>query len=153
MLFLETNINNKTLMKINKIISNEKFIPVKNGSTQTFDGFQTENIISFFSKDLLKEIVPFFNFFKNIFHIHYILYNKNGYQGKHNHSKTENFSFILYLNNATGNTDFFIGDYVYSVKPIKNKLIVFSSEIFHLGNKVKTTKQILVGAIEKNEKK
>ena len=148
MLFLETQIKKETLFKIKKNILNKKLKPCKN-LTHTINGFQSENIIHLFNKNILKEIIPFFNLYEKIFHIHYISYKKNGYQVKHDHYKTEHFSFILFLNNGSGNTDFIFDNYVYSIKPIKNKLIIFSSNILHFGNKVKTKKQILVGAIEK----
>ena len=135
---------------INKIVSlleNNTF-PVDQDNC-TVNGFQSKNIINIFSKNLLKKILPFKDFYKKIFHIHYIKYYLNGYQERHNHIKTEKYSFILYLNDAKGDTIF--------EEPIKKriscemgKLLYFSANIWHKAEMSPDEKKVLVGAVDRN---
>ena len=66
--------------------------------TWTINGFQTDNILNLkttheLAKNLLKEIKKDLD----LFWIHLIEYNQAGAQTAHDHSKTEDYSFILYL--------------------------------------------------------
>ena len=135
---------------INKIISmlENNTLPV-DSDTYTVNGFQSKNIINIFSKNLLKKILPFKDFYKKIFYIHYIKYYLNGYQERHNHIKTEKYSFILYLNDAEGDTIF--------EEPIKKriscemgKLLFFSANIWHKAEMSPDEKKVLVGAVDRN---
>ena len=135
---------------INKIISmlEDNTLPV-DSDTCTVNGFKSKNIINIFSKNLLKKILPFKDFYKKIFHIHYIKYYLNGYQERHNHIKTEKYSFILYLNDAKGDTIF--------EEPIKKriscemgKLLFFSANIWHKAEMSPDEKKVLVGAVDRN---
>ena len=135
---------------INKIVSIlEKTTFSVDPDNCTVNGFQSENIMNIFSENLLKKILPFKDFYKKIFHIHYIKYYLNGYQERHNHIRTEKYSFILYLNDANGDTVF--------EEPVKKriscelgKLLLFSSDIWHRGEMSSNEKRILVGAVDNN---
>ena len=147
-LFRETTIPERTIKDIMSIIQKYDFKNISNISC-TKNGFQTHNIVSIFSEDMLKKILPFDNFYKKIFWIHYIRYYKNGYQIEHNHEKTEKYSFILYLKDSDGDTIF--GEPVNKrVTPKLGKLIFFDSKILHKADVSNKDKQVLVGAV--NEK-
>ena len=95
--------------------------------TCTILGFQSENILKY-SK-----------------YLHLIDYEKNGYQLEHDHKKTEDYSCILYLNNCnTGHTVF---ESSLKIKPEKNKLIVFKSDLKHYGETCLSNKKVAVGAM------
>ena len=109
-------------------------------------GFQTYNIVNMFSRDLLKKIVPINELHKKIFHIHYIQYNKGGYQTEHLH-EPDDYSFILYLNNSDGDT---VIKHPINKKftPKKGKIVVFNAKILHYAEPSFKNKKILVGAIK-----
>ena len=129
------------------ILENNNIVSVKE-ETCTVKGFQTNNIINLFKTDLLEKILPEEDFYKKIFHLHYINYNLNGYQKEHNHIRTEKYSFILYLNNADGNT-IFEEPIKKSISPELGKLIFFSSNIWHRSEISTNGKKVLVGAVDK----
>jgi hypothetical protein len=146
--YYETKIYNNIIDKINNIIDNNLIKNrIETNKHSTHNGFQTHNIIDLFSENLLKEIVPVNNLYKDIFHIHYISYNKGGFQKLHNHIRTEKLSFILYLNDSDGNTVF--SDILKEAIPSKGKLIVFSSNLMHYSKPSYKNKKIIVGAISK----
>ena len=145
MLF-KKKILNSVVDKIITIINNSNYEKVND--TCTTNGKQSKNIIELFPDKILKDILFFNDFDKKLFHLHYIEYDKGGYQKVHNHKKTEKFSFILYLNDSDGNT-IFCDPYNISIKPKKGMLVVFSSDIMHYSLKSFKNKKILVGAIEK----
>mgnify|MGYP003330892705 CR=1 FL=1 len=121
----------------------------KDYSVATLNGFQSKNIISLFPEDLINEILFFNNFSKKLFHLHYIEYDKGGSQKIHNHEHSEEHSFILYLNNSDGDTCF---GHPLNIKfePIKGRLVVFSSDLWHYALKNwNNNKKVLVGAIGK----
>jgi hypothetical protein len=145
MLFFKTKINNSVVDEITNIINinKDKFLNVSN-DTFTEKGFQSNNIISFFDENLKKKMMDNQCLYQDIFHLHYIEYENSGFQKQHDHYKTEEYSFILYLNDS-------IGDTVFShtrVSPEKGLLIIFDSELSHRGAK-SLSKKILVGAIKK----
>ena len=145
MLF-KKKIFNKVVDEIITVLTNNNYGKVIGNCT--IDGKQSENIIALFPEKILKDILFFNNFYKKLFHIHYIEYDKGGYQEAHNHEKTEKFSFILYLNDSDGDT-FFCNPYNISIKPEKGLLVVFSSDIMHYSFKSFKNKKVLVGAIDK----
>jgi hypothetical protein len=148
MIFIEKYIDKKTLKKIKYILNRHKISFIKSDKIATKNGKQSNNIVSFFNEDIYKKILPF-NFYEKVFHVHYIKYDVSGTQVKHDHSKTEKYSFILYLDNGSGNTVFEFNTFKYSIKPSKGKILIFSSDIFHKGEEVKDKKEILVGAIDR----
>lgn len=149
MLFYLKNIDTKIIDNIIFTLENKKFVDCSD-NTYTVNGFQTNNIINIFSKEILKEMVPYENLYEKIFHIHYINYFNGGYQEKHSHEKTEKFSFILYLNDSDGETVFENPVYQ-TIIPKKGTLVLFDSKIIHYAEKSFKSKKILVGAICKNE--
>ena len=131
--------------EIKKIIHSYKGIDVSN-NTYTQKGFQTTNILDLFSNNILEKMIPINKLHKKIFHIHYIKYEKGGYQMEHFH-KPDKYSFILYLNNSDGNT--VLKDPVNETFcPEKGKIVVFSGKILHYGEPSFKDKEILVGAIK-----
>jgi len=139
-------LNSRVIEDIDKILSTNKFEDYSK-DTCTVNGFQTNNIIDIFSKDLLKQMIPYQDFSERTFHIHYINYRDHGHQKKHNHITTEKFSFILYLNDSDGDT-VFEEPINMKVTPEKGNLIIFSSDILHYANKTFKNKRVLVGAID-----
>ena len=146
-MFRVSYIDKTVIDEIIYILENNNIVSV-NEETCTVKGFQTNNIINLFKTDLLEKILPEEDFYKKIFHLHYINYNLNGYQKEHNHIKTEKYSFILYLNNADGNT-IFEEPIKKSISPELGKLIFFSSDIWHRSEISTNGKKVLVGAVDK----
>lgn len=145
-LFKETIIPEETIKDILSLINKYNFKDISNESC-TKNGYQTPNIVNIFNEDILKKILPFDNFYKKIFWMHYIKYHKNGYQVEHNHKKTEKYSFILYLNDSDGDT-IFKGPINKKITPELGKLIFFDSNILHRAEISNKGKQVLVGAID-----
>jgi hypothetical protein len=147
-LFYQTIIYKSTLNKIKKIFNKHgKFLDDSPGKL-TRGGFQTPNIINLFNDEILKEIIPFNDFYKKCFWIHYIKYRKGGFQLRHDHKETENYSFILYLNDSDGNT-YFEDPINLSIAPKEGRLVVFDASIIHSAEKSFSNKEILVGAVDK----
>ena len=143
--FYEHKIDEDTIDKVMEIVSrcNEGHI---SPSCCTKKGFQTINIVDKFSNNILKKIVPKDELYKKIFHIHYIKYQEGGYQEEHLHQPDE-YSFILYLNNADGDT--FLKEPINKkITPEKGKVIVFNAKILHYALPSYKQKQVLVGAIK-----
>ena len=145
MFWSEYKIDNKIVDKILQIIKKYNGSNVSE-NTHTYKGFQTRNIIKLFNFNLLKKIIPVNEMYKNVFHIHYIKYDKGGYQGEHTHPP-DDYSFILYLNDADG--------YTYLKEPVnkkfipeKGKIIVFDAKILHYAVPSYEKKEVLVGAVK-----
>jgi hypothetical protein len=118
-------------------------------NTCTVNGFQTVNIFSYnFTKEIKEQLSKLINKDLNLFHVHLIEYIDNGEQLAHNHERTEDYSFILYLNNADGNTVF---ENIGEVKPEKGKLIFFKSDLMHYGKPSIKGKKVAVGALKVKE--
>tara|TARA_R110000772_G_scaffold92676_2_gene189649 strand:- start:31 stop:501 length:471 start_codon:yes stop_codon:yes gene_type:complete len=145
-LFKETIIPEETIKDILSLLNKYNFKDISNESC-TENGYQTSNIVGIFNKSILKKILPFDNFYKKIFWIHYIKYHKDGYQVEHDHKKTEKYSFILYLNNSDGDT-VFKEPVNKKITPKLGKLIFFDSDISHRAEISNEGKQVLVGAID-----
>jgi hypothetical protein len=81
-------------------------------------------------------------------HIHLIHYDTNGYQLPHDHSETEDFSFIVYLNDSDQKTAFYRdGVYMY-ITPERGKGIVFDSKLLHWSLPGTIEKKVAVGAVD-----
>ena len=148
MLFYTTKIKNKTVDKIVNLIEKKKinFID-ESPATATVKGFQSKNIENIFDDTLKKQMLDNQCLYQDIFHIHYIEYFNQGYQEEHNHFNTEEYSFILYLNDSTGDTVFPHK----TIQPKKGLLVIFDSRFMHKGKK-SLNKKILVGAIKAKNK-
>tara|TARA_R100001510_G_C7526378_1_gene119710 strand:- start:149 stop:616 length:468 start_codon:yes stop_codon:yes gene_type:complete len=115
-------------------------------NTCTKNGFQTPNILLYerpkkLSELLMKEIRKNLN----LFHMHLIEYDKNGEQLPHDHKKTEDYSFILYLNDSDGNTVF---ENIGEIEPKKGKLVFFESHLLHYARPSVRNKKVAVGALK-----
>lgn len=122
-------------------------------STCTINGFQTNNIFDVpCMQNTLNNILSYLpeNNLKYTW-FHMIDYDKNGFQKKHSHEQTEDFSFILYLTDCKngGETIFETIKGNIEIKPQKNKLIFFPSNLWHLGNPTIDNKKVAVGALIK----
>ena len=148
LMFIEKNISSSVIEEINRLITSNIFED-RSEKTCTHHGFQTPNIVNLFNENLLKRILPIKNYYKEVFHIHYISYLSGGYQEEHNHEKTEKYSFILYLNDSDGK-NFFKTPINKKITPEEGKLIFFNSNIPHGGEKSFKGKKILVGAVTKH---
>ena len=122
----------------------EKDLKVEN--TYTVNGFQSVNILALDStKELSSRLLKYIDKKLHLFHIHLIDYDKDGQQDTHDHKETEDYSFILYLNDSNGNTVF---ENVCEVSPKKGKLVLFKSDIKHYGKPTNTNKKVAVGALK-----
>tara|TARA_R100001510_G_C7646824_1_gene204137 strand:+ start:1496 stop:1939 length:444 start_codon:yes stop_codon:yes gene_type:complete len=144
MLFHKTTIRSEIVDEIIETVHKHKsnFVDVSH-STATEKGFQSPNILTIFDINLIKEMLDNQCLYQDIFHIHYIEYSNGGFQKPHNHFKSEEYSFILYLNDAVGDTIFSHT----TITPKKGLLIIFDSSLEHSG-KESINKKILVGAIK-----
>ena len=117
-------------------------------NTCTINGFQTENILKYKTpQEVAQKIIVQLKKDLNLFHIHLIEYNQAGAQTAHDHKETEDYSFILYLNDSDGNTVF---ENHGEITPKKGKLVFFNSDITHYGKPSMKGKKIAVGALKKH---
>jgi hypothetical protein len=139
------NVDKKIVDQITKIVNCYKG---KDYSDETFTekGFQTKNIIKLFPKNIFKKIIPINELYKKVFWIHYIKYQKGGYQKEHLH-EPDDYSFILYLNNSDGDT-VLKNPVNKRFSPKKGKIIIFNGKILHYGEPSFKGKKILVGAMK-----
>jgi len=63
---------------------------------------------------------------------------------------TEQYSFVLYLNDSDGDT-VFESPINKNITPKKGRLVVFSSDIMHFGLQTFKNKKVLVGAINRKK--
>lgn len=145
MLFFKTKINDSIIDKITDIINinKNKFLDTSS-NTFTENGFQSNNIVSFFDEHLKKKMMDNQCLYQDIFWIHYIEYEKSGFQKEHNHLSTEEYSFILYLNDSVGDTVFPHT----RISPEKGLLVIFDSSLLHRAEE-SINKKVLAGAIKK----
>jgi len=122
----------------------EKNISVSD--TCTKNGFQTPNILNYDApQELAKLIMNKIGKNLDLFHIHLIEYYNQGEQLPHDHKDTEDYSFILYLNDSDGNT---VLENIGEISPKKGKLIFFKSDILHFAKPSLQQKKIAVGALK-----
>ena len=116
-------------------------------STYTFNGIQTTNIEMCYSDAqklrILKDRFPY----QSLHHMHLIEYFEGGYQERHDHKKYEDYTFIIYLNDADGDTLFYFNDETIRVTPKRGQILLFSADILHEGLPSYQSKKVLVGAI------
>lgn len=117
--------------------------------------FATKNLLQFVGdtefldgiKDLKTICQKIVNKKLKYFYLHMIDYENGGEMISHKHDHNEDFSFILYLNTCDdGDTVLHLNNQI-KIKPHKNKLLIFSSDIVHsaiFSNK----KRILVGGLK-----
>jgi len=147
--FYVTKVYDSVVDKILDIISKNNFVD-ESFYSATVNGFQTPNIIHLFPKELLQDILPVNNFYESLFHLHFINYKPGGSQNRHHHLMTEQYSFVLYLNDSDGDT-VFESPINKNITPKKGRLVVFSSDIMHFGLQTFKNKKVLVGAINRKK--
>ena len=138
-------LDNKFVDEIIEIINTYDGKQIYEG-TCTKKGVQTNNIINLFNNKLIKKMLPMQNIEREVFWLHYIKYNKGGYQKQHNHPD-EKYSFILYLNDADGDT-VFKEPMNMKITPEKGRVIIFDGKILHYAEPSFKEKKVLVGAIK-----
>jgi hypothetical protein len=125
---------------------------VEFNSTYTRQGFQSNNLCFEPSmQPLLNLILKYFpdhNKYKYRW-FQLIDYFNAGWQEGHDHSKTDNLSFILYLTSCQngGETIFEFENTKFVVKPEKNKIVFFPATIWHWGEVTIDHKKVAVGAL------
>ena len=137
-------LENKTMSDIYEVIDKNKHrFNDQSHTTTTENGFQSNNIEHLFNMDLKKKMLSNNDLYKYIFHIHYIEYFNGGFQKEHDHKETEEWSFILYLNDAIGDTVFENN----IISPEKGLLVLFDAKLKH-SSKKSFNKKVLVGSIK-----
>ena len=147
---IRENITDYLLLVLNQLKINN--IGIDPNSSCTINGFQTNNISEIPDmqntlNDIL-EYLPVKNLKYRWFHL--IDYDKNGHQNRHDHKRTEDFSFILYLTDCEngGETIFYEKEDIVTIKPKKNKLVFFNADLWHKGNATIDHKKVAVGALK-----
>ncbi len=83
----------------------------------------------------------------NYFYLHMIDYKNGGKMDIHNHAHNEDYSFVYYLNTCTdGETILHLNEQI-SIKPQKNNILLFSSDVYHSAN-FSNNKKVLVGGFK-----
>lgn len=154
--FFETIVSEEDILILENILLKEK--EAKNEwihpNSCTVKGFTTNNLLKkqeyndIFNKLLLYLPEQYQNLKYCWFHM--IDYEINGKQKVHNHSETEDYSFIVYLTTCKqgGETVFYLDPTKkLSFLPVKGKMIFFPSFLDHFGDEVIDKKKIAVGAL------
>ena len=80
--------------------------------------------------------------------LHFIDYTKGGSMEYHSHEHTEDYAYILYLNDCLdGETNFYLEEMV-SLRPKKSQIVFFESTIKHSAF-MSHNKKVLVGGMKK----
>ena len=119
--------------------------------TCTKNGFQTNNLFNDVSiKDTLHKILTYLPYPNDYQYrwFHMIDYEQGGSQEAHDHARTEDYSYVLYLSscNHGGETCFQL-QHELQIKPKKNTIIFFPSTILHWGRATIDHKKVAVGAL------
>lgn len=114
--------------------------------------FATKNILNFIDDTEFNNKI---NYIKDLceqkiseqldyFYLHMIDYKNGGKMDIHKHSHNEQYSFVYYLNTCDdGETILHLNKDI-NIKPVKNNILFFSSDIYHSAN-FSNSKRILVG--------
>ena len=114
----------------------------------TKKGYQTANIITYLNDSYKKELLKKHFDIKDLHHVHLIHYYSNGYQDLHDHELTEKYSFIVYLNDADGDTVVHLkNNKEYRFTPKKGKIVYFPGHLPHEGLLSTSNKRVAVGAV------
>lgn len=150
-IYIEESITDSLVKVLDNLVYNRLVIPFNSSASQ--DAEQTNNLSrNQYLNPILRNIIDEINFEKALYYrwFHMISYNHQGYQQKHDHKDTEDYSYILYLNSCTtGGETFFEmpNEKIVCVTPVKNKLIFFPSHFTHWGGRVVDSKKVAVGAL------
>jgi hypothetical protein len=130
----------------------------------THNGFNSHNVISVIPKETIQDIAEKTKKYLNsvvencihyeyyIDHIHLIHYSAGGWQEGHTHKSSEDYSFILYLNDSDGDTLIYEGKNIIPITPKRGKIVFFSSHLLHEGTVCVDEKKIAVGSIRLRHK-
>lgn len=149
--YIDEQITNRLETILDNLVDNRLCIPHNSSSSQ--EAHQTNNLCNYGQlQPILVKIIQHIEFHRPLIYrwFHMISYEKSGYQLKHDHADTEDFSFILYLTSCEegGETAFEINnEKIVHVKPEKNKLIFFPSHVTHWGQSTICKKKVAVGAL------
>jgi hypothetical protein len=153
--YIDETITEKLVSTLDKLVDNK--LTIEHNSSSSQEAHQTNNLANYAPlQPILRDILNHIEFEKPLLYrwFHMISYDHQGYQLKHDHADTEDYSFILYLTTCSngGETAFEIGNNeVLKIKPIKNKLIFFPSYYVHWGESTKDKKKVAVGALIVND--
>ena len=117
---------------------------------KTRNGYQVGEILDkvndSYKKGLLKDHFDI----DRLHYMHMIHYYNEGYQKIHSHVHSEEFSFLMFLNDCDGDTVFFFEDGQFiNVTPECGKIVYFSGNLAHEGRKSSGGKRVVVGGIDK----
>lgn len=145
--------------KFDECIDNSKLL-IDQDSTCTLNGAQTINVINFLDQSFFVEVYGFIdkylqNYYSNqllfyqyyINHIHFIKYEKDGYQKDHKHDAFEDHSFILYLNDSNAATQIWQGNKILKVSSKRGIVVLFNSSLWHGSTKCDSIRKVVVGSI------
>lgn len=122
------------------------------GEVCSVNAYHSGNIFNFKTCLELKKEVEHLIPYKektDLFHIHLLHFFDKGYEKPHDHKKTEDYSFVAYLEDSEdGNTCFQMKDEVVKIKPEKGKIVFFPSDIWHWGEPSSGNKKLAVGALK-----
>ena len=155
-MFFEAKISDDVLQKLDWALALETSAGnfVEPNSSCTKNGLQTNTIhensrYKTLLDDLLISLPNEFHSYKYRW-FHLIDYKRGGWQEQHDHSRTEDFSFIVYLTTCAsgGKTFFHISDSTTLVcSPVRGTMIAFPATVTHWGEEVVDPKQVAVGAL------
>jgi hypothetical protein len=117
--------------------------------------FATKNLLKFVGDveflDIIEELKSTCEEYVNkklkYFYLHMIDYENGGEMAPHKHDHNEDYSFILYLNSCNDGDTVLHLDSEIKIKPVKNKMVLFSSDIVHSAI-FSNQKRILVGGLK-----
>ena len=128
---------------------------MQKGSTATYNGHQTSNILNLNEKDVNKKLTSLRERLerkcgvKLEYHwVHLIEYEEGGNQSEHRHDHNEDYSVIVYLNSCDDGSTYFVLNkergVVLETFPIRSRCVMFSSSILHGCHPTSSGKKILV---------
>ena len=141
----------KTIDYLNHLLDfNMKNVPETEYPSCTKNGYQTANIITYLNDSYKKELLKKHFNIKDLHHVHLIHYYSNGYQELHHHEQTEKYSFVVYLNDADGDTVVYLkNNKEYRITPKKGKIVYFPGHLLHEGLLSTTNKRVAVGSLQR----
>jgi hypothetical protein len=154
-MIIERYIGKNVVKDLKQLLKTEKLNRNSTTLTCTVNGFQTKNLCEreeyqYILDHLLSLVSDVFPPFKYRW-FHLIDYESGGWQKEHDHTKTEDYSFIVYLDTCTrgGETIFRLPEnQLFVSAPIKGKVLFFPSTIPHWGEKTIFRKRVAVGALK-----
>ena len=143
------HVTDNLILKLDELKNKNDGLPYNSVSTK--GGFQTNNLSNDVSiEDILRKILDYLPYPNDYQYrwFHMIDYEQGGLQEAHDHARTEDYSYVLYLStcNHGGETCLKL-QHELQIKPKKNLIIFFPSTILHWGNTTIDPKKVAVGAL------